>query len=62
MKTKSNIKWVWIPVSLATLVVLILFAYYMIFYSNLGKSFMGTKPACSSDSDMEILFVGIDYR
>jgi LCP family protein required for cell wall assembly len=38
------------------------FLYYMVFYSNLGKTFLGSKSVCSAGSNTTFLLIGIDYR
>ncbi len=61
MKTKSNKKWVFVTFIIVVLTSVVLFGYYMLNYSNLGKS-IGIKSSCSTDSKMTVLLVGIDYR
>ena len=62
MQIKSNKNWGFILVILAALMALVAFVYYMIFYSNLGKTFLGSKSVCSAESNTTFLLVGIDYR
>ena len=62
MQIKSNKNWGFILVILAALMALVTFVYYMIFYSNLGKTFLGSNSVCSAESNTTFLLVGIDYR
>ncbi|MBE0685494.1 MAG: LCP family protein, partial [Anaerolineaceae bacterium] len=62
MQTKSKKNWGLILIILAAVLVLVAFVYYMIFYSNLGKKFLGSKSVCSAESNITFLLVGIDYR
>jgi LCP family protein required for cell wall assembly len=60
IKSKRNLGLV--LVILAVLLALVAFFYYVIFYSNLGKTFLGSKSVCSAESNTTFLLVGIDYR
>jgi len=62
MQRKSKRKWGLILAILAAVLVMVCFLSYMVFYSNLGKTFMGNKSVCSAESNTTFLLVGIDYR
>ncbi len=62
MQTKSKRNWGLILAILAVIIALISFIYYMIFYSNFGKTFLGSKSVCSGESNTTFLLIGIDYR
>jgi LCP family protein required for cell wall assembly len=67
MQKKSNKKWILIPLAIVAFIVAGAFIFYMVFYSNLGKKYIGSKflgsfSACSPASNMTLLLIGVDYR
>ena len=62
MQVKSKKNWWLILAILTAVLVMVCFLSYMVFYSNLGKTFMGNKSVCSAESNTTFLLVGIDYR
>jgi LCP family protein required for cell wall assembly len=73
MDNKSKKKYFIIPGIIITVVILIGFLYFILFYSNLAKfsseskfnnfvtSIIGKQPGCSN-KNMNVLLIGIDYR
>ena len=74
MEKKPKKSRIIIPIILGSIVLLLLFLYYMLFYSNFSKfsggsklsnfaaSLFGERSVCSDQSSMRVLLVGIDYR
>jgi len=62
MQTKSKKNWGLLLAILTVIMALAAFLYYMVFYSNLGKTFLGSKSVCSAGSNTTFLLIGIDYR
>ena len=74
MEKKSKKSCILIPGIITTIIVLLGFLYYLLFYSNLSKfsgdskvadfasAIFGQSSMCSDNSNIRVLFVGIDYR
>jgi len=74
MEKKSKKSCFVIPAIITTIIILLGFLYYMLFYSNFAKfsnesklsnfvtSLVGEQSVCSNNTNMRLLLVGIDYR